>query len=74
MTRPIEAQRDLWATAKDVASLRGRHIRTVWRWMANGTVRTWHEPGGRVLVYLPDCMPSTDLPPMLRVSGRQRLP
>lgn len=66
MTRPIEAQRDLWITVKEAAALRGRHVDTIARWMRTGSVRIWREPGGRVLVYLPDCQPPVEPPPLSR--------
>ena len=73
MTRPIEQQRALWITVKEAAALRGRHVQTVYTWISSGTVRKWIEPGGRVLVYLPDCVPPDDLPARApRVNTRTR--
>jgi hypothetical protein len=73
MTRPIEQQRELWISVKEAAALRGRHVQTVYTWMRTGTVRTWYEPGGRVLVYLPDCVPPSELPPRnMRTRNRER--
>jgi hypothetical protein len=65
MTRPIEARPELWVSVKDAARLRGRHVDTIRSWMEAGRVRVWREPGGRVLVFLPDFMPPQDLPPRL---------
>ena len=63
MTRPIEHERELWITVKEAAALRGRHVQTVYAWIKSGQVNVWTEPGGRVLVYLPDCRPPADVPP-----------
>ncbi len=59
MTRPIEQNRALWCTVKEAASLVGRDPRTVQRWVAHDLVRTYREPGGRLLVYRPDFLPPT---------------
>jgi len=66
MTRPIEQQRTLWVTIKEAAALRGRHEDTVQRWVRAGAVRSWREPGGRVLVFRPDFMPPDELPQLTR--------
>lgn len=66
MTRPIERQRELWVTMKEAAAMRRRHEDTVWRWVRLGAVRSWREPGGRVLVFVPDFMPPDELPPRRR--------
>lgn len=62
MTRPIERDLSKWCTVKDAVALTGRDPRTVHRWMASGQVRTFRDPGGRVLLYLPDFLPPTELP------------
>lgn len=62
MTRPIEQNRDQWCSTKEAAALAGRDYRTVQRWVAFGLVRTFREPGGRVLIYKPDFMPPERLP------------
>jgi hypothetical protein len=63
MTRPIEQHRELWVSMKEAAALRGRHVDTIRNWIAKERVRVWREPGGRVLVFLPDFMPPQELPP-----------
>jgi len=63
MTRPIEQRPDLWVTVKDAAALRGRRVETVRDWIAKERGRSWREPGGRLLVFLPDFMPPQELPP-----------
>jgi len=66
MTRPIEQQRQLWITMKEAAAIRGRHFDTVRAWVRLGIVRSWREPGGRVLVFRPDVLPPEDVPPFRR--------
>lgn len=62
MPRPIEHDRSLWCTQKEAAALTGRRLRTVQRWVASEQVRTFREPGGRVLLYMPDFLPPVRLP------------
>jgi hypothetical protein len=60
--RPIEQQVSQWCTVKEAVARTGRDHRTVQRWIANGQVRTWKEPGGRLLLYKPDFLPPDQLP------------
>lgn len=62
MTRPIEQNRDNWCTKKEAAALSGRDTRTIERWVVSGLVRTFREPGGRLLLYTPDFLPPSSLP------------
>lgn len=66
--RPIEQDRTKWATMKEAAAETGRDLRTVQRWVSGELVRTYREPGGRVLVYRPDYLPPTQLPARRLVS------
>ena len=63
MTRPIEERRELWVPIKEAAALRGRRVETIRDWISKERVRFWREPGGRLLVFLPDFMPPQELPP-----------
>ena len=60
MTRPIEGRAYLWISVKEAATLRGRSVKTVRAWVRLGLVREWREPGGRVLVFVPDVVPPED--------------
>lgn len=62
MTRPIEQDRANWCTKKEACALTGRDARTIDRWISADLVRTFREPGGRVMVYKPDFLPPTELP------------
>ena len=55
--RPIETRRDDWIPIKEAAALRGRHELTVRTWVRLNLVRSWREPGGRLLVFRPDIVP-----------------
>jgi len=61
MVRPIDQRREDWIPVKEAAGIRGRRPETVYAWVRSGEVRSWREPGGRILVYRPDFLPALNL-------------